>query len=261
MFPIPSDPLAQRLLLNALPGVGPVTVRRLRDAYDGDLAAALRARPAELARVKGIGTKLAATIAARDFDWAGELTRSQELGFRIVTEGDPGWPLAFAPLWDPPLVLYAEGAALPGERAVAIIGSRHCTAYGAGLARRFARELATAGWWIISGLARGIDTAAHEGALDAAGQTIAVLGHGLDLTYPPEGRALRARMRERGRVERVRARSPGGPPEFPATQPHRRRVGPGRRGHRDRRRWRQPHHGAVRGRPRQDVVRGAGAGR
>jgi DNA processing protein len=97
-------------------------------------------------------------------------------------------------------VLYAEGATLPGERAVAIIGSLHCTAYGAGLARRFARDLAAAGWWIVSGLARGIDTAAHEGALDAEGRTVAVLGHGLDLTYPPEGRALRARMRERGGV-------------------------------------------------------------
>lgn len=200
MFPIPADPLAQRLLLNALPGVGPATVRRLRDAFGGDLAAALRARPAELARIKGVGTRLAATVAARDFDWAAELARVEALGFRVVADGAPDWPLAFAPLWDPPLVLYAEGAALPGERAVAIVGSRHCTAYGAGLARRFARELAAAGWWIVSGLARGIDTAAHEGALDADGRTVAVLGHGLDLTYPPEGRALRARMRERGGV-------------------------------------------------------------
>jgi DNA processing protein len=128
------------------------------------------------------------------------LARVEALGFRVVAEGAPDWPLAFAPLWDPPLVLYAEGATLPGERAVAIIGSRHCTAYGAGLARRFARDLAAAGWWIVSGLARGIDTAAHEGALDAEGRTVAVLGHGLDLTYPPEGRALRARMRERGGV-------------------------------------------------------------
>ena len=84
MFPIPADPLAQRLLLNALPGVGPATVRRLRDAFGGDLAAALRARPAELARLKGVGAKLAATIAARDFDWAAELARVEALGFRVV---------------------------------------------------------------------------------------------------------------------------------------------------------------------------------
>jgi DNA processing protein len=200
MFPLPTDPLAQRLLLNALPGVGPATLRRLRDGFRGDLGAALRATPTELARIKGVGAKVAATIAARDFDWAAELARVEALGFRVVGEPSPDWPIAFAALWDPPTVLYAEGAALPGERAVAIVGSRHCTPYGAALARRLARELATEGWWIVSGLARGIDTAAHEGALDAGGRTVAVLGHGLDLTYPPEGRALRARMRERGGV-------------------------------------------------------------
>jgi DNA processing protein len=200
MLPIPTDPLAQRLLLNALPGVGPATLRRLRDGFKGDLGAALRAKPAELARIKGVGTKVAATIAARDFDWAGELARTEALGFRVVGEPSPDWPIAFAALWDPPTVLYVDGACLPGERAVAVIGSRHCTPYGAALARRLARELAAEGWCIVSGLARGIDTAAHEGALDAGGRTVAVLGHGLDLTYPPEGRALRARMRERGGV-------------------------------------------------------------
>jgi DNA processing protein len=81
---------------------------------------------------------------------------------------------------------------------VGIIGSRHCTTYGTSLARSISRDLAREGWWIISGLARGIDIAAHEGALDTEGRTAAVLGHGLDLTFPPEAVKLRHRMAERG---------------------------------------------------------------
>lgn len=200
MRPIPTDPLAQRVLLNGLKGVGPVTVRRLREAFGGDLSVALGAPAEQLAKVTGVSRLAAAAIAARAFDWAAEMGRARDLGFRLLSEDDPAWPAALGRLWDPPLMLYAEGTSFPAERAVGIIGSRHCTTYGASLARAFARDLAKEGWWIVSGLARGIDAAAHEGALDAAGRTAAVVGHGLDLTFPPEAVRLRARMRADGCV-------------------------------------------------------------
>ena len=200
MLPIPTDPLAQRVLLNGLKGVGPVTVRRLREAFGGDLSVALGAPAEQLAKIEGVSRPVAAAIAARGFDWAAEMGRVRDLGFRLLSEGDVEWPAPLAKLWDPPLVLYAEGTHFPAERAVGIIGSRHCTTYGASLARAFARDLAKEGWWIVSGLARGIDTAAHEGALDAAGRTAAVVGHGLDLTFPPEAVRLRARMKADGCV-------------------------------------------------------------
>lgn len=195
---IPDDPAEQRILLNALPGIGPVTVRRLREAFGGDLAAALRAPRPELLKVKGVGPAMADALLARAFNPAAERERAARHGLRILTELDAGWPEALAPMWDPPLALYAEGAGLPPARAIAIVGSRRCTPYGTALARRLAADLARRGWWIISGLARGIDQAAHEGALEGGGWTAAVLGHGLERTHPPEALALRRRIADRG---------------------------------------------------------------
>ena len=124
MQPIPTDPLAQRLLLNGLKGVGPVTVRRLREAFGGELSVALGAPAEHLAKVEGISRPVAAAIAARDFDWAAEMGRVRDLGFRLLSETDDVWPAPLARLWDPPLVLYAEGENFPTERAVGIIGDR-----------------------------------------------------------------------------------------------------------------------------------------
>lgn len=197
---IPEDPSDQRILLNALPGVGPVTVRRLREAFSGDLAAALQAPRSEWLRIKGIGPGLADALQSRDFDPSEERGRAARHGLRILTELDADWPEALAPMWDPPLALYMEGGALPSARAIAIVGSRRCTPYGTALARRIAAELARRGWWIISGLAHGIDHAAHEGALEAGGRTAAVLGHGLERTHPPGALALRRRMVKQGCV-------------------------------------------------------------
>ena len=221
MLPIPADPLAQRVLLNGLKGVGPVTVRRLRDAFGGDLSVALGAPADQLAKVEGVTRPVAAAIAARAFDWAAEMGRVRDLGFRLLSEDDEAWPPPLAKLWDPPLVLYAEGTHVPTERAVGIIGSRHCTTYGASLARSFARDLAKEGWWIVSGLARGIDTAAHEGALDADGRTAAVVGHGLDLTFPPEAVRLRTRMKVEGCIL---SEFPLGRPADRQTFPQRNRI-------------------------------------
>lgn len=193
-----ASPADLRILMNALPGVGPVTVRRLREAFGGDLAAALQAPRSELLRVKGVGPAVADALARREFDPAAERERAARHGLRILTELDPGWPEALAPMWDPPLALYAEGTVLPAPRALAVVGSRRCTPYGTALARRLSADLARKGWWIISGLAHGIDQAAHEGALEAEGWTAAVLGHGAERTHPPEAVALRRRIAARG---------------------------------------------------------------
>lgn len=221
MHPLPSDVRTLRLILNGLGGVGPVSARRLQDAFGGDLRRALSADAKALQQVKGLTAPMVASLLRRDFDHAAELARACALNFRILHEADELWPEPLRHLWDAPLVLYQEGMAMPDERSVAIIGSRHCTPYGAGLARSLARDLAKLGWWIVSGLARGIDFAAHEGALEAEGRTAAVLGHGLDLTYPPEALKLRRRMTERGCVL---SEFPLGRPADRQTFPQRNRV-------------------------------------
>jgi len=221
MHPLPSDVRTLRLLLNGLTGIGPVSARRLQEAFDGDLRRALSADMKALHQVKGLTATMVASLLRRDFDYAAELERANTLNFRILYDDDAIWPASLRQLWDAPLVLYMEGAAVPDERAVAIIGSRHCTPYGAGLARSLARDLAKLGWWIVSGLARGIDFAAHEGALEAEGRTAAILGHGLDLTYPPEAFKLRQRMIERGCVL---AEFPLGRPADRQSFPQRNRI-------------------------------------
>ena len=200
MFSIPPDTLSQKILLNGLQGIGPVTVRRLREAFNQDLAAALRANPGQLRQVKGLNEAMIQSLTQRNFDWATEKLSAEQKGFKIISNEATEWPGALEHLWDPPLVLYTEGSSPPTARSVAIIGSRHCTPYGTQLAHHFARDLAKLGWCIISGLARGIDCAAHEGALASNGHTVAVLGHGIDQTYPPEAIKLRRRITERGSI-------------------------------------------------------------
>lgn len=197
---LPEDPADQRILLNALPGIGPVAARRLAEAFGGDLGRALRATREELLSVRGIGPAAADTLLCPRFDWRAEKARADRAGFRILTSADAGWPAALGALWDPPLALYVEGAAAPDPRAVAIVGTRRATPHGQSVARAMAADLARAGWWVVSGLALGIDMAAHEGALEGGGRTAAVLGHGLDRTHPREARSLRRRIAESGAV-------------------------------------------------------------
>lgn len=121
-----------------------------------------------------------------------ELVQARERGVRIAGLGEADYPERLARIYDPPLVLYVRGALVPGEgeRSLALVGSRAVTPQGAALTRAMARDLALAGLTVVSGLARGTDTAAHRGALEAKGRTVAVLGSGLDRVYPPENAAL-----------------------------------------------------------------------
>ena len=180
------------LRLTLAPGLGPVRIARLIEAF-GDADRVMRASPAELARVRGIGG-VTARRAAEGLRAAAslvdeEITRIERAGAHLVAIGEDAYPplLAQTPGAPPVLMVRGEIRAHADDRyAVAIVGSRRCTAYGVEQAERFAGVLAGAGITIVSGGARGIDAAAHRGAMHAGGRTIAVLGCGLGQCYPPE---------------------------------------------------------------------------
>jgi len=194
------DELIDAVRLALVSGVGP---RHRQDllARFGTPAAVLAANSAELESVGGIGPKIAARIrAARvEIDAEGELALSAEHGIDVLTETSDGYPRPLVQIHDPPGVLFRRGAYLAqDELAIAIVGTRHATRYGVQQAERLAGSLARAGFAIVSGLARGIDAAAHRGALAAGGRTIAVLGSGLLNIYPPEHEALAHDVAESG---------------------------------------------------------------
>jgi DNA processing protein len=143
--------------------------------------------------VDGVGPETAKVIVdwENKIDLAQELEEASQRGIQILTRDDPGYPDSLRESYDPPLVLYVWGDVKESDRhALGIVGSRRCSHYGKHSARQFAFQLATSGFTIVSGLARGIDTYAHEGAIAAKGRTIAVIGSGLGQVYPPENMSL-----------------------------------------------------------------------
>ena len=170
------------------PGVGPRTIQSLLEQF-GSATSVLAAGAEQLAEVPRVGSKLIGAIRSADLhvdlqavlDWCGQ----HEVD--VLTCQDDDYPEALVTLPDAPAVLFVRGQITAQDSlAVAIVGARHATAYGIREAERIARELARAGVTVISGLARGIDAAAHRGALDVGGRTIAVLGGGMANLYPPE---------------------------------------------------------------------------
>jgi DNA processing protein len=191
------------LVLNALPNVGPITLNRLLEALGSDARAVLGADREILREVRGVGPVIADTLAnwREHFDPWREEERMAQAGVDFITPREAAYLSLLREIHDPPIGLYAHGALKDGRlgrRGVAIVGSRRTTQYGLGLARTWAAELARQGFMIVSGLARGIDTAAHEGALEAGGVTVAVLGTGIDRVYPPENLDLRRRIAAEG---------------------------------------------------------------
>lgn len=186
------DTRRARLILNALPNIGPVTVRRLLDALGPAPENIFRAPRASLLAVKGVGPAVADTIRdhAAIFDASREETRLTERGARFLIPDDDAYPALLREIYDPPVGLYAIGGHTVGTRCVAVVGTRTPSPYGRSLARETAAALAKAGWCVVSGLARGVDTEAHAAALAAGGPTVAVLGNGADIVYPPENVAL-----------------------------------------------------------------------
>lgn len=190
------------LVLNLLPKIGPVRVRRLVEWFGGPVEA-LSALASDIKRVEGFGEELAQLVAGWEdrVDLSRELRRIGEEQITVLTQDDASYPKLLKQIYDPPLVLYVKGTLLPRDQhGIGIVGSRHATQYGLSTAKKLGFQLAYAGYSVISGLARGIDTAAHEGALASKGRTIAVIGSGLGKLYPPENKALAEKIAENGAV-------------------------------------------------------------
>ena len=173
-------------------GVGPVTFAKLLEHF-GTVDKALGASVSEMTKVEGVGLKTAEEIAAtrNKFDAVAELESAEKLGVWMIHFNDERYPVVLRRIYDPPPVLYIKGSLSKQDNlSVAIVGCRRCSLYGQEQASRFGHLLASAGFTICSGMARGIDTAAHQGALSAGGRTIAVQGCGLANTFPPENKKL-----------------------------------------------------------------------
>jgi len=195
-----ADPLEPLVALSMTQRVGQVAFKRLNDAF-GSVEAAFAASVGALAKVVGDVTAQAIAEVRRDGRARREIEKAHKHGVAIVPRGADGYPAALAEIPDPPIVLYVKGEFLPADSlAVAIVGSRRASFYGLNQARRFASQLAAMGFTITSGLARGIDSRAHEGALEVGGRTIGVCGSGIDIVYPKENASLYEQVAESGAV-------------------------------------------------------------
>jgi DNA processing protein len=200
-----------------VPYIGPARIERLLQTF-GSLSIAWSAPAGEL-RVALESRSLSALLAARSrIDPAGELERLSRLGIRAVHPGHPSYPRLLAEISGRPSLLYVRGELAPADdKSVAIVGTRRATPYGRQAAERIAAELAQAGITVVSGLARGVDAAAHRAALAVGGRTIAVLGSGPDVIYPAEHGRLAEQILESGAI--LSEFPPGAKPDaqnFPA---------------------------------------------
>ena len=180
------------IAFNRVQGIGSVTAQQIIEAL-GSLAAVFEASEKELQSIPGIGVERAALLTQdlRRVSAEEELERASKTGVQVITWDDKTYPALLKEITDPPLVLYVAGDVTALDTpSIAIVGTRHPTVYGRETARRFAYQLGGAGYTIISGLAEGIDTEAHLGALKAKGKTVAVLGSALDCLYPKSNTKL-----------------------------------------------------------------------
>jgi DNA processing protein len=199
--PLRSD-YAPWIALSRVKGLGRVTFKKLV-AHFGDPAAAFSATSSELAAIGGLDANVIEGL--RGFsEWEEvekEIRRAEQTGALLIPFSDANYPPRLRMIADPPPLLYVKGAlCADDDRAVAVVGSRSASEYGRRVARNLCRDLVSLGFTVVSGMARGLDGAAHEAALSAGGRTIAVLGSGVDRPYPPEHEKLYHRIRERGAV-------------------------------------------------------------
>ena len=200
-----TDTLTERqafMVMNDLPNIGPITLNRLLEEFGGDPCAILTADRRRLESVRGVGPETSAALLnwRTHFDLVREEDRLVRAGATFITARDAGYPKLLKEIHDPPIGLYRKGGYLFEQPCIAIVGSRRTTLYGQSVAKKLGAQLAQLGFCIVSGLARGIDTAAHEGALSVGGKTAAVLGCGIDIVYPPENLALYRQIVESGAV-------------------------------------------------------------
>jgi DNA processing protein len=200
--PFHSENIETWLRLIRAEGVGPITFRRLLDHF-GSLDKIMGASTLQLTKVQGIGSKTAENIARTRnlFDSEKEMDEAAKCGVQILHWDDPRYPPPLKGIDDPPPVLYVKGTLVRSDSlSLGIVGSRRCSHYGQEQTERFSHLLAAAGLTIVSGLARGIDSAAHRGAISARGRTIAVQGCGLARCFPPENQKLFEKICENGAV-------------------------------------------------------------
>lgn len=195
------DKLLPWFYLKSVPGIGNLLAKRLIDTFKS-AQQVFQARDEALLQVDGITRRHVAKLRAHQIPaGAGaELDLANRRGYRIVTLADPDYPQLLRQIPDPPLFLYTYGRLESSPAKLAMVGSRNATGYGVTTTKSLSGTLASLGLTIVSGMARGIDTAAHEGALAAGGMTIAVLGSGLEKIYPPENERLFHRIAESGAI-------------------------------------------------------------
>ncbi len=190
------------LALNLTPGIGSTLMRRLLDRFNTP-EAVFHAPMKELSKIEGLGEKVAQEIRKGPLEKVveRELSLLREVGGRVITLKDEEYPKRLKDIYDPPALLYVRGALKKeDEFAISIVGSRKTTPYGRWFTEKVSQELARHGLTIVSGMARGIDSLAHWGAISGGGRTIAVLGCGVDVIYPSENRNLFAKMIDRGAI-------------------------------------------------------------
>jgi len=190
------------LALNFVPGVGAIFIKRLLDRFQTP-EAVFQASMKELLEVEGLGVKVASEIRKGPSEQTvkNELSSLEKSGGRIITLEDEAYPPRLRDIYDPPALLYLKGELKKeDELAVSIVGSRKTTPYGRWITEKISQTLVRYGVTIVSGMARGVDSVAHWGAISGGGRTLAVLGCGVDVVYPPENRNLFSKIIEQGAV-------------------------------------------------------------
>ena len=197
-----SDQLRQMVALSLAANVGAVTFRRLIEEF-GDVNSIFRSAPKDLIKIKRLPKTLHAELKSGVLLEKAdeEIAKATGNNVEIVSILDSRYPEELKTIYDAPMVLYVKGV-LPvkGVPAVSIVGSRKASIYGIRMAKNIAAGLSKAGVIVVSGMALGIDSAAHEGALSEDGATIAVLGGGLSRIYPPQNRKMADRIAKKGAI-------------------------------------------------------------
>src|SRR5215217_1889072 len=210
--------------LNMTPGIGPRAAAKLLERF-GSAEAVYKATRAELEQLR-LPPEAVDTIIARDLlaRAEAEITAVKQLGGDILLLDDGVYPSFLREIYDPPIVLYVKGAWSDclDRPCIGVVGSRRCSTYGQNAANMLARDLAERGMTVVSGFARGIDAAAHRGALEASGRTVAVLGTGIDEVYPREHKKLAAEILDRGGA--LVSQFPLGTPPVSENFPYRNRI-------------------------------------
>lgn len=190
------------IALHLVPGIGSVTFRRLTKSF-GTPERVFTAGKGELAEIKGVKAEVIDAVVNRATEKRAEkhLKLLEKYGIKVLTFEDENYPKNLSNIYDPPALLFVKGDLTEADNySVGVVGSRNATYYGQKTTEQLCRSLVGHGLTIVSGLARGIDTAAHMGALSGKGRTVAVLGSGLDIVYPPENRELCGQIARNGAV-------------------------------------------------------------